>query len=152
MSAYTRTGNPPAAKVRTISARGMGQLGRLRAIERPASIFSPVSPFNLCREQNENRMNQRRNGFNDSATQQCKFVVTQRFTGSKVQMPKCPNAHRLTGPKEYRLRTANQYQPLNMEYLLIEKRAWLQMQADAKRANERMQELERHFFPAGDSG
>lgn len=39
-----------------------------------------------------------------------------------------------------------------MEYLLIEKRAWLQMQADAKRANERMQELGQHFFPAGDSG
>lgn len=46
-----RNGDPPAAKVRTIFARGMGQLGRLRAIERPTSIFSLVSPFNLCREQ-----------------------------------------------------------------------------------------------------
>ena len=39
-----------------------------------------------------------------------------------------------------------------MEYLLIERNAWLQIQANAKRVNERMQELERYFFPAGDSG
>ena len=39
-----------------------------------------------------------------------------------------------------------------MNYLLIEEKAWLQTQADAKRANDRMQELERHYFRAGDSG
>ena len=39
-----------------------------------------------------------------------------------------------------------------MEYLLIERNAWLQIQANAKRVNERMQELERYFVPAGDSG
>ena len=39
-----------------------------------------------------------------------------------------------------------------MEYLLIEKRAWLEMQAEAKRSADRMKETEQHFFPAGDSG
>lgn len=39
-----------------------------------------------------------------------------------------------------------------MEYLLIEKRAWLEMQAEAKRSDERMKKAEQHFFPAGDSG
>ncbi len=39
-----------------------------------------------------------------------------------------------------------------MEYLLIEKRAWQEMQAEAKRANERMKKTEQYFFPAGDSG
>lgn len=39
-----------------------------------------------------------------------------------------------------------------MEYLLIEKRAWLEMQAEAKRSDDRMKKTEQHFFPAGDSG
>lgn len=39
-----------------------------------------------------------------------------------------------------------------MEYLLIEKKAWLEMQAEAKQSNERMKKAEQYFFPAGDSG
>lgn len=39
-----------------------------------------------------------------------------------------------------------------MEYLLIEKRAWQEMQAEAKRSNDRMKKTELYFFPAGDSG
>lgn len=39
-----------------------------------------------------------------------------------------------------------------MEYLLIEKKAWLEMQTEAKRLNERMKKTEQYFFPAGDSG
>lgn len=39
-----------------------------------------------------------------------------------------------------------------MEYLLIEKKAWLEMQAEAKRLNERMKKTEQYFCPAGDSG
>ena len=39
-----------------------------------------------------------------------------------------------------------------MEYLLIEKRAWQEMQTEAKRLNERMKKAEQYFFPAGDSG
>lgn len=39
-----------------------------------------------------------------------------------------------------------------MEYLLIEKKAWLEMQAEAKRSNERMKKTEQYFFSAGDSG
>jgi len=39
-----------------------------------------------------------------------------------------------------------------MEYLLIEKRAWQEMQTEAKRSNERMKKTEQYFFPAGDSG
>lgn len=34
-----------------------------------------------------------------------------------------------------------------MEYLLIEKKAWLEMQAEAKRLNERMKKTEQYFFP-----
>lgn len=33
-----------------------------------------------------------------------------------------------------------------MEYLLIEKKAWLEMQAGAKRLNERMKKTEQYFF------
>lgn len=44
-----RIGNPPAAKVRTISARGTGQLGRTGANEGVKGIFSRISPFYLCR-------------------------------------------------------------------------------------------------------
>lgn len=36
-----------------------------------------------------------------------------------------------------------------MEYLLIEKRAWQEMQAEAKRANERMKKTEQYFFRQG---
>lgn len=32
-----------------------------------------------------------------------------------------------------------------MEYLLIEKKAWLEMQAEAKRLNERMKKTEQYF-------
>lgn len=39
-----------------------------------------------------------------------------------------------------------------MEYLLIEKRAWMEMQAEAKQSNERMKKTEQYFFPAGGSG
>ena len=39
-----------------------------------------------------------------------------------------------------------------MRYLLIEEKAWLDMQATAKHSNERMQILERYYFPAKDSG
>lgn len=39
-----------------------------------------------------------------------------------------------------------------MEYLLIEKRAWLEMQAEAKRSNERMKKAKQYFFPTADSG
>ena len=34
-----------------------------------------------------------------------------------------------------------------MEYLLIEKRAWLEMQAEAKRSNERMKKTEQSTMP-----
>ena len=44
-----RIGNPPAAKVRTFSARGTGQLGRTGANEGVKGIFSRISPFYLCR-------------------------------------------------------------------------------------------------------
>jgi hypothetical protein len=36
-----------------------------------------------------------------------------------------------------------------MEYLLIEKRAWLEMQAEAKRLNERMKKRNNIFFRQG---
>jgi hypothetical protein len=39
-----------------------------------------------------------------------------------------------------------------MRYLLIEEKAWFDMQATAKHSNERMQMLERYYFPAKDSG
>lgn len=39
-----------------------------------------------------------------------------------------------------------------MDYLLIERKAWLQILAEAARANHRMLELERYFFPAGHTG
>ena len=45
-------GNLPAAKVRTFSARGTAQLGRTRENEGVKGIFSRISPFNLCRDQN----------------------------------------------------------------------------------------------------
>ena len=38
-----------------------------------------------------------------------------------------------------------------MEYLLIEKAAWLEIQANVKRMNDRIMELDRRFFPAGKS-
>lgn len=38
-----------------------------------------------------------------------------------------------------------------MEYLLIEKKAWLEMQAEAKRLNERMKKTE-HIFSGRGSG
>ena len=38
-----------------------------------------------------------------------------------------------------------------MEYLLIEKAAWLEIQANVKRMNDRIKELDRRFFPAGKS-
>ena len=46
---YTELVIFPAAKVRTFSARGTGQLGRTRANEGVKGIFSRISPFNLCR-------------------------------------------------------------------------------------------------------
>ena len=39
-----------------------------------------------------------------------------------------------------------------MEYLLNEKKAWLEIQAEAKRLNERMKKTEQYLFQGGDSG